>query len=160
MALLLSEDENVLSSFEFNFLREHIKKKPELCWIPYQLNLKSGCNSLSFKSLPENLKIQSAGDYVLAIEPVNEIEKLIQGINEVLKNERNLFSFEPLEPSFELIVEKSHNGFSINIWVDSGNVISNHYSWDGFGIRFFTTEENLIKFVAQLNAELKELLYA
>ena len=60
------------------------------------------------------------------------------------------FSFEPTEPSFEFILERSFKGYSFTIWVDAGNVISDHFTWDGFGLRFFTSKEKIVTFVSEL----------
>ena len=78
---------------------------------------------------------KGAGDYVLSLRPVNEIENLINGIKSFLTDtNKGLYSFEGLEPSLELILERSHKGYSATCWVDAGNVISDHYTWDGFGL--------------------------
>ena len=99
-----------------------------------------------------------AGDYVLALTPVNEIEKIINELNNFLSSEdRKLYSFEPLEPSFELIIERSHKGFSVTVWVDGGNVISDHSTWDGLGLRFFTSDEKIKSFIKDLGDECKGL---
>ena len=43
-------------------------------------------------------------------------------------------------------------------WMDSGNVVSDHYTWDGFGLRFFTSEEKIISFVRELEEEKEGLI--
>ncbi len=157
MAKLISEDEEIKSSLELIFLKDKIKNKVAISWIPYKIILISGEKNLIYELESKN---KGAGDYVLALKPINEIENLINGINNFLKNkESKMFSFEPNETSFELILERSHKGYSVVCWVDAGNVISNHYSWDGFGVRFFTTEENLLSFVEELSKE-KENLFS
>ena len=156
MAILHSEDKSLKSRFEIKILREQIKNKPEISWIPYELFLVSGEKEMIYKKNPDD---NGAGDYVLALAPSNEILSISEALKNFLKNpESNSYSFEPLEPSFEIIFERSHKGFSFTCWVDSGNVITDHYTWDGFGIRFFTTEENLSNFISQLEKENKELL--
>ncbi len=157
MAKLVSEDEEIKSSLELIFLKDKLEDKVAISWLPYKIFLCSGEKKLIYEL---DLKNKGAGDYVLALKPINEIENLINGINNFLKNkESEMFSFEPNEPSFELILEKSHKGYSATCWVDAGNVISNHYSWDGFGVRFFTTEENINSFVEELIKE-KESLFS
>ena len=156
MAKLISEDEEIKSSLELIFLKDKIQDKVAISWIPYKIILVSGEKKLTYEL---DLKNKGAGDYVLALKPINEIENLIGGINNLLKDKENkMFSFEPNETSFELIIERSHKGYSVICWVDAGNVISNHYTWDGFGLRFFTAEENIISFVKELNKE-KEGLF-
>ena len=154
MAKLLSEDDQVKTSFELILLKDEIKNKPAISWIPYKIVLTSAEKKIVFEKQETN---NGAGDYVLALKPINEIENITLGIKAFLDSEiKNIFSFEPVEPSFELIVEKSHKGYSATCWVDGGNVISDHYSWDGFGIRFFTTKEKILTFVEELEKE-KEL---
>ena len=156
MAKLVSDDEEIKSSLEIFLLKNNIENKPAISWIPYKIILNSGEKNLTYELDSKN---KGAGDYVFALKPINEIENLIGGINNLLKDKENkMFSFEPNETSFELIIERSHKGYSVTCWADAGNVISNHYSWDGFGLRFFTTEENIISFVKELNKE-KETLF-
>lgn len=153
MALLSSEDEQVKTSFEIKLLIDNLTDKKDISWIPYTLNLISANKELLYKK-----EDGGTGDYVFALTPVNEIERLIEGARYFLNNESSKgYSFEPLEPSFELIVERSHKGYSINVWVDAGNVISDHYTWDGFGLRFFTTKEKIDNFLLDLEKEIKEL---
>ena len=156
MAKLISEDEQVRTSFELILIKNQVKNKPGVSWISYKLIIESGYKKLTYENEDNN---KGAGDYVFALEPVNEIENLINSIKSFLENQnKNLFSFEPLEPSFELILERSHKGYSVISWVDAGNVISDHYSWDGFGVRFFTTKEKINLFIDELKNESKGLL--
>ena len=151
MAILYSEDEQVKTSIEILILKEEVKNKNPIAWVPYKILLKSADKELSYTK-EEGCK--GAGDYVFALKPVNEIENLINGIKSFLENEsKKLFSFEPLEPSFEIILERSHKGYSVTCWIDAGNVVSDHYSWDGFGIRFFTGREKIIRFMDELKKE-------
>ena len=155
MAILISEDEEIKSSLELIFLKDKIQNKIAISWIPYRILLVSGERKLAYELESKN---KGAGDYVLALKPINEIENLINGIKNFLKNkESTMFSFEPNETSFELILEKSHKGYSVTCWVDAGNVISDHYTWDGFGVRFFTSENNILSFTEELNKEKEEL---
>ena len=155
MAILTSEDEQIKSSFELIFLKEE-EKRSVISWINYKLVLKSADKELIFESKENN---KGAEDYVFALKPINEIENLIDGIKAFLENKNSdIFSFEPIEPSFEIILERSHKGYSMNLWVDAGNVISDHYTWDGFGMRFFTSQEKLDSFVSELNKEKEGLL--
>lgn len=151
MAILHSEDNKVRSSIEFFLLKDQIQHKPSISWIPYEIILNSGNKKLLYKKETNN---NGSGDYVFSLKPVNEIENMLNGIESFLISEnRALFSFEPIEPSFELNIEKSFKGFSVLLWIDAGNVISDHYTWDGLGIRFFTTEEKINLFVNELRSE-------
>ena len=151
MAILLSEDSEVKSSLELVFLKNKLQDKKTVSWTPYKIVLKSAKQELVYETEANN---KGAGDYVLSIKPINEIENLVAGIKSFLENvNKEMFSFEGLEPSFEFILERSHKGFAVYCWVDAGNVISDHYTWDGFGIRFFTTEKNIKSFVNELGKE-------
>lgn len=154
MARLSSEDEQIKTSFDLIILKDKIKKKPAISWVPYELILQSHDKKLIYKK--DNV---GTGDYVFAVTPINEIENLSIGIKNFLKNQnKNLFSFEPMEPSFELILERSHKGYSATLWVDAGNVVSDHYTWDGFGLRFFTSKKNINSFTNELVEEAKDLI--
>ena len=148
MAKLISEDENVKTSFEIILLEDKFEKRPRISWVPYKIILESSDKKLVYERENNN---QGAGDYVLSLEPINEIKNIIRGIKVFLESKnQNIFSFEPIEPSFELIIEKSFKGFTATIWIDAGNVDSDHYSWDGFGLRFFTNEDKIKMFIDEL----------
>ncbi len=151
MAQLLSEDEQIVSSFNLILLKDKIQNKVSISWIQYKLKLKSAGKELVYEKKETDT---GAGDYVLALKPVNEIKNLVEGIKGFLENKNaNMFSFEAIEPSFEFILERSHKGYSFICWLDAGNVISDHYSWDGLGVRFFTTGEKVNNFLNELNKE-------
>ena len=157
MAKLLSEDEQVKTKFELILLKDKIEHRPGISWVSYKLVLESSEKKIIYERENNN---QGAGDYVLSLEPINEIENMINGMNRFLESKtKNIFSFEPIEPSFELIIEKAVKGLSVTCWVDSGNVDSDHYAWDGFGLRFFTTSDKIILFVSELSKE-RESLFA
>lgn len=149
MAKLLSEDKELRTSLEIDFLKEKIKNKLTLTWIPYKILLKSGKNQMTYEKNRDN----GTGDYLLSVKPLNEMMVITEGIKKFLDSDSPIFSFEPVEPSFELILEKSHNGFAVTCWLDAGNVISDHYTWDGFGLRFFTNKKNIMSFVKELDKE-------
>ncbi|OGI19134.1 MAG: hypothetical protein A3B68_08050 [Candidatus Melainabacteria bacterium RIFCSPHIGHO2_02_FULL_34_12] len=155
MAKLLSEDSQVKTYIEIMFLKDKLENKAAFSWIAYKLVLNSADRELVFETEKTN---KGAGDYVLSLRPVNEIENLINGIKSFLTDtNKELYSFEGLEPSFEFVFERSHKGYSATCWVDAGNVISDHYTWDGFGLRFFTTEKNIKSFVNELGKEGEDL---
>ncbi len=155
MATLLSEDENVKSKFQLIFEKDQVENKEAISWIPYKIILQSGEKELIYSRKKNNT---GAGDYVLALTPINEIDNLIEGIKNFINSKNStMFSFEAVEPSFELIFERAHRGYSLTCWIDAGNVISDHYTWDGFGIRFFTSENNINLFVEQLIKEKEDL---
>ncbi len=155
MPILHSEDKSLKSRFEIKILKDEVKNKPGISWVQYELLLISGEKSICYKKNPED---NGAGDYVFSLVPANEILKISEGLKTFLEDKTNtLYSFEPLEPSFEIIFERSHAGYSFTCWVDAGNVITDHYTWDGFGIRFFTSEENILNFANSLKSETEEL---
>ena len=150
MAKLCSEDEQVKTSFELSLISEKLETRNEISWIHYKLILTGVDKNLVY----ENEGQKGSGDYVFALKPINEIEKMTEGITGFLKDSaQKSFLFEPLEPSFEIVFERSYRGFSVVIWVDSGNVNFDHYSWDGFGLRFFTTEDKINAFLDSLKSE-------
>ena len=156
MAKLISEDENVQTSFEIILLKDKIEKRPNISWVPYKIILESSDKKLVYERENNN---QGAGDYVLSLEPINEIKNIISGMKTFLESKtQNLFSFEPIEPSFELIIEKAHEGYSVTCWADAGNVDSDHYAWDGFGLRFFTKEDKIKMFVSELENDCRGLI--
>lgn len=158
MAKLISEDKNVKSSIEIVLLKDKLKQKPPISWVPYKLVVSSASKELVYEKKDGD---NGSGDYVLALEPVNEVDNLIKGISNFIQGETSkMFSFEAIEPSFELILERSYKGYSVICWLDAGNVISDHYTWDGFGVRFFTNEKNIISFVEELEGEVKNLISA
>lgn len=153
MAKFISEDKEVKSSIEILLLKDKLKQKPSISWVPYKLIVNSANKELIYEKKDGD---NGSGDYVLALEPVNEVDNLINGISNFVKSDTSkMFSFEAIEPSFELILEKSYKGYSVICWLDAGNVISDHYTWDGFGIRFFTNEESLLSFVEELDEEVR-----
>ena len=155
MALLQSEDEQVRTSFNLIFIKDQIKDKVAISWIPYKIIFQSAKRELTFEKKKND---KGSGDYVFALKPINEIENLIDGIKNFISSKTSkLYSFEPMEPSFELILERSHKGYSVICWADAGNVISDHYTWDGFGVRFFTNEEKIFLFVKELSKEKENL---
>ena len=157
MAILFSEDEQVKTSLELVLLKNKLEDKGVISWIPYKLILRSDVKELVYEK--ENIN-QGDGDYVLSLKPIHEIENLIGGIKDFMgKEDKQMFSFEAIEPSFELILERGHKGFSVICWVDAGNVVSNHYTWDGFGVRFFTSLEKINSFVQELEREKDKLVY-
>lgn len=152
MPKLLSEDKQVITIFEVVLLKELLQKKENISWVPYKLIIKSADKELVFE---KKEKKTGSGDYVFALQPINEVKNFITGIKDFLESKnKKIFSFEAIEPSFEFTIERSFKGYSVTCWVDAGNVTSDHYSWDGFGVRFFTTEKNILSFIEELNNEI------
>lgn len=153
MARLTSEDEQIKSGVELLLLKEKQYIKDAETWIPYNLSIESGSKNIVYRKENDNY---ANGDFVFSLTPVNEIQKLIDGISCFLDQEKsNNYFFEPFEPSFEIMIEKSFKGYSVVCWVDAGNVISDHCTWDGIGVRFFTTKEKIQVFINELRDEMQ-----
>jgi hypothetical protein len=92
------------------------------------------------------------GKFAFIIEPHNELEIFSQDLLAFLENKRQSFTFQPADPSFEIIIERIQNPltkqdeFKVYCWVDAGNTNQLEYTWDGIGIRFLCSEENLKSF--------------
>ncbi len=117
-------------------------------WINYSIVFKSPNREISFESK----------SYLLCLKPVSEINRLKKEIEAFLLSDQKSFSFEPLEPNLELVLEKSNNGkFKLFCWIDNGNAELTHYTWDSFGLRLYTDKEEINKFLSQID-ELNEFL--
>ncbi|MDA0772775.1 MAG: hypothetical protein O3C63_07515 [Cyanobacteria bacterium] len=120
-------------------------------WLNYQIELKMNDKSYQFKS--QNKTATTAlgttaeiGKFAFAISPHNELETMQTQLKQFLASEHNSFRFEPYDPSFELIIERSEldNEFKVYFWVDAGNTTGLEYSWDGIGVRFVTNKKLLL----------------
>ncbi len=102
------------------------------------------------------VQILSSGDegFTLCRRPVDEPAKLVRELAQLLSREREVVSFEPQEPSFELNFQRTHHGgIKVEAWIDSGNAQTGFYRWDAAGIRFFTSAELMLSFVNELKKE-------
>jgi len=119
-------------------------------WQRYELKLHAGDRTLEFNSdnkNPEEVK----GLFCFNIKPVHELRNLTDNLKAFLDNDEDTLVFEPLEPSIELRITKSHaNSFKVELWIDAGNTSSIIYTWDALGIRFMTTKEKLCSFLSEL----------
>ncbi|MDX1920493.1 MAG: hypothetical protein SFU25_07155 [Candidatus Caenarcaniphilales bacterium] len=121
-------------------------------WLQYSLELKNPLKTLDFKS----------DNFLLCLSPMNELNKLHKDLKTFLTSpEINFYRFEPVEPCFELTVEKDtigeSKGIKLHLWVDSGNAEFAYYTWDAFGIRLYTTQEEINNFVEGLEELLNGL---
>lgn len=92
--------------------------------------------------------------FTLCRVPMDEPAKLVEQLEQLLSSERQLVSFEPQEPSFELNFERSHHeGIKVEAWIDSGNAQTGFYRWDAAGVRFFTTVGLVRQFVEELRRD-------
>lgn len=177
MATLKSDDSEYSSTLVLNpGTRLTIKPKTignklmpnEQTWQYFSLNLVNGPRTLSFTTPPDSFahmefenEIQNAvadiqavaHAYLLCRSPQDEVGKLIEKIESLLKGEKAQLLFEPAEPSFDLTMNKVGGGFRVECFVDAGNVETGIYRFDALGIRFFTTEALLEDFIKELKED-------
>ena len=123
-------DLNTALIFDFK-LDQIIKDKNT--WLPYQLSIKTPSFSQSFESK----------NFVLCLNPKNEISFLKLNLSDFLNSEKLKFIFEAIEPCFELKIKRVEKGFKLYFWLDSGNTDFEYYTWDALGLRLFVGEEEL-----------------
>ncbi|HBN07893.1 MAG TPA: hypothetical protein DD435_04325 [Cyanobacteria bacterium UBA8530] len=144
MATLKSEEKLIPSFIRFD-LQDEIREDGR--WLSYRLELSSGGKELLLEDRPDEI-----GRCWLSLEPFDEVKRLIEGLESFLKGGKN-FSFEPQEPNFELLLSREELGFSVYCFIDSGNALHDHATWDGLGLRMFSNREHLEAFLAELKAE-------
>lgn len=142
-------------SFEINFLDEE-KKSNEL-WISYEIVINCGRERQVFRSIDKEEMTHTGimgrvGHFAFALKPKNEIAILVQQIEKFLNDKERLsINFEPADPSFELIIERTHGDeYKVYLWIDCGNTTQLEYTWDARGIRFITTEDNIRQFLTAI----------
>ncbi len=103
--------------------------------------------SIRFLSLNKKLEFDSK-NFILFLQPINELENLREKLQTFLKSEHKQFRFEPAEPNFELILEKDDfDGFKLYCWIDNGNADFAHYTWDSIGLRLYIEKNDLQDFI-------------
>lgn len=113
-------------------------------WTEYSLEINTP--EISKKWQGENLKLSTNNK-------LNELKKLYSLISSLLDNKIEKFTFEPIEPNFELEIQKINNDYKLYFWVDAGNYLDNsHYTWDALGIRFILTYKALVQFAEGLDS--------
>ena len=145
MAKLLSEDEEFISFLALNSTGDQIEN--EQLWQGYALEIGNG---------PISLKYGGAKDdgYLFCRKPKDEIKMFCQNLQTFMDNRMQSLQFEPFEPSFELSLEGVESfGVKVSVFVDDGNASSAIARWDAFGLRFFTTDANLERFINELKSE-------
>ncbi len=145
MAKLLSEDEEFISFLALNSTGDQIEN--EQLWQGYALEIGNG---------PISLKYGGAKDdgYLFCRKPKDEIKMFCQNLQTFMDNRMQSLQFEPSEPSFEFSLERVESfGVKVSVFVDDGNASSAIARWDAFGLRFFTTDANLERFINELKSE-------
>lgn len=106
--------------------------------------------SIVFKSINQQFEFKSE-NFILFLQPVNELENLRQKLKTFLNSQHKQFCFEPAEPNFELSLEKDDfNGFKLYCWIDNGNANFEHYTWDALGFRLYLGKSDLENFIEKI----------
>ena len=127
-------------------------------WVPYRLILKSGHRSAVLEDARSGEP--PVGRCALGLAPRDELALLATGLRDVLSGRRKSYKFEPQEPNWVLEVSRAQEGWTATCWLDAGNQISDHYTWDALGIRFFTDTARLQGFLDGLETERSALAAA
>jgi len=148
--LNLKEKFTVNPFLETDFKKANHELKQDQIWQRYEIKLKAAENELYFNS-NDKAANEVKGLFCFNLSPHNEIKQLSSDLENFLDNDEKEFIFEPLEPSIELKITKSHASlFKVELWIDSGNTSSIIYTWDALGIRFMTEKEKLKQFIEAL----------
>ncbi len=150
-----NNDTNSKVSLEFNLLeRVSIDKAT---WLNYEIVFHMGQETYKFSSKNRQAitalgTIGEIGKFALSIEPYNELEAFTSGIQSFLESDVQSYRFEPADPSFELILERTIDASEIKVycWVDAGNTQQLVYTWDGLGLRFVSTKISIEEFISSL----------
>lgn len=152
MARLGSEEEAVSSEIGL-ILSAPIEASGR--WWPYRLELKSGHRRLALEPTATQGQFTSC---VLCLEPIDELALLCHGLRQILEGHKRRFAFEPQEPNWGLEVAHVPEGLTVFCWLDAGNQLTDHYTWDALGIRFFTKKEQVVAFIGAIETERDNLL--
>ncbi|MBI4533296.1 MAG: hypothetical protein HY711_05045 [Candidatus Melainabacteria bacterium] len=151
MAKLCSEDNECISSLELARLESLVmpKTQEEQCWQAVALTLKCGSWQLGFSGADNVSLVCPISRY-----PTDEIDLLIKMLSCLAGGTKETIIFEPYEPAFELVIERTvEGGIKVHAWLDSGNTATGIYRWDAVGIRFYTTQHLLLSFIAELKRD-------
>jgi hypothetical protein len=147
MAILGSEEKETASYLELKggSTKELPAGNEKQIWQHVELALKSGQRTAS---------TLSGEDSLLCRTPTDELQMLIDFLAELTAGKRDTVFFEPSEPSFEMSFTRMHKGgIKVEAWLDAGNGSTGFYTWDAFGIRFYTNDELLVSFIEEARKE-------
>jgi hypothetical protein len=154
MARLVSEDQEVVSAID---LELGAPFEESGTWLSYRLALRSGHRMAVLQDDDEGSAGPGAGVPVgrcaLGQAPRDEVQKLIDGLQALLDGKRQSLKFEPQEPNWSLEIAAGPEGWTVVCWLDAGNQLTCHYTWDAMGIRFFTDSTRIRAFAEALEAE-------
>ncbi len=150
-----NNDLNSKVSLEFNLLETITIDKAS--WLNYEIVFHMGQETYKFSSRDRKAvtalgTIGEIGKFALSIEPYNELVALTKGIENFLNSTTQSYRFEPSDPSFELILERTidPNEIKVYCWIDAGNTQQLVYTWDGLGLRFVSSRDSLNTFLNSL----------
>jgi hypothetical protein len=140
-------------SRQFELIAENMAgtDTPEELWQFYEVILHRENSSVSFKS-DTNETNKTQGIFAFNLSPINELLRLQQGIlNFLISEKRQQFIFQPADPSFELVIQRSHfDQFKVYLWLDEGNTRQLEYTWNASGIRFISSQQQIRDFIQDL----------
>ncbi len=142
---------NLETSLIFNFPSEISKN-----WLKYNLIFRLPSNE---KEIFREIEFSSE-NFCLCFKPKNEILKLALDLENFLNSNSKTYRFEPIEPSFELILEKtqSKDDLKLYFWLDNGNLLTDaHFTWDALGLRFMCSIEEIRRFSHNIQQFLQAL---
>jgi hypothetical protein len=150
-----NNDPNSQVRFEFNLLDTVSIDKTS--WLNYEIIFHIGQETYKFSSKDRKAitalgTIGEIGKFALSIAPYNELEAFTKGVQSFLESELQNYRFEPADPSFELILERTIDANEIKVycWIDAGNTQQLVYTWDGLGVRFVTSRASIEDFIRLL----------
>lgn len=146
MVQLFSEDPFIRTGISLEFGNPVVDEGK---WLPYRLVVESGDR----RQVLEEPAGEAIGRCAFGLEPRDEMVILEQGVSGLLKGKRERFTFEPQEPNFSLEIAKAPEGWTVVCWIDAGNQLTDHYTWDAIGVRYFTNQANLEAFHRALQAQ-------
>jgi len=165
MATLNSEDQDYKSYFEIRAgekFEQNVGDKVQT-WQFFSLTIACGERVLSFTSPSEekhdyegfiNDVTRVADGYLVCRASRDEIGRLVTGLEKFNRGELPKLLFEPVEPSFEFMLERQHEDeIRATVFVDEGNVLTEIARWDALGLRFFTNQKAVRAFIDELKAE-------
>ena len=145
MAKLASEDREFISSFELSKASEIEEKNGS--WQKYRWKITHGQRVIE--------TIDDNDGYLFCRHPQDEVKQLLEDLSRLVEKEKSEVLFEPGEPSINLSIKRQSfsDGLKVYIFIDEGNASSGISRWDSIGVRFFTTEEELRRFIKDLKEE-------
>ena len=135
---LVSDDRLVSSSLA---LELGAPISDEGVWLPYRLVISAGERSAALEDRPD-----ACGRCWLGLAPADEVGRLLGLLDDLLAGRRTVARFEPAEPNFSLEISPAPEGWTVVCLLDAGNQISDHFTWDALGVRFFTSTATLREF--------------